>query len=534
MTPSSAPVPADGSGMGTGDRAEDKLAWLRQTHPHAALSALGRDSRPTAVPAELGFVANPPGGDGTGPQGLDAIESQDRVAVLRAYERARSSGSSAVAVRLVTGQRVQLHFADLRERHGVVVFAAVPDDGTLPADEHRHDDDAPRVSWARLDGNGGLVEVGPAHERVLGWSPADAVDLEPAAMIHPDDHGRMIDNWLLVLTSPGEAHRYRARHLRGDGSYAWVDITNLNRLEDPAHGDVFSEIVDVSDEMAAHERLREREQILRELTNALPVGVVVFDADRRTVHENGRLAAMVGTPGVEGLLAAVTPADADALAAALEHVADGIAPEPIEVRLAGDRVCRVTFRPLANRGGLACVDDVTEAVRLRHELEVRATFDSLTSCFSRSAILGALHHVAGTEPGTGVVFVDLDRFKPVNDELGHAAGDELLAAVGERLREAVRDIDLVGRLGGDEFLVVCPGVADRAGVEAIAGRIEDALAAPMELGEVHLVRPRASIGVAWAPAGTDAATLVATADASMYESKREARANGDGTELTCG
>ena len=121
------------------------------------------------------------------------------------------------------------------------------------------------------------------------------------------------------------------------------------------------------------------------------------------------------------------------------------------------------------------------------------------------------------------MFVDLDRFKPVNDELGHAAGDELLAEIGDRLRRAVRDVDLVGRLGGDEFLVVCPGVPDLDTVELISRRIADAVAAPLALAVDHLVRPRASIGVAWAAAGTDPIQLVARADAAMYDAKRAVR-----------
>ena len=108
------------------------------------------------------------------------------------------------------------------------------------------------------------------------------------------------------------------------------------------------------------------------------------------------------------------------------------------------------------------MSDVTDGAQLRRELEIRASVDQLTSCLNRAATLDLLATVLArdepTERGTAVAYIDLDRFKPVNDRFGHAAGDRLLVAVAERLRLAVRGCDSIGRLGGDEFLVICPGV----------------------------------------------------------------------------
>ena len=120
---------------------------------------------------------------------------------------------------------------------------------------------------------------------------------------------------------------------------------------------------------------------------------------------------------------------------------------------------------------------------------------------------------------TGVAFLDVDGFKSVNDSLGHAAGDELLVVVADRLRAAVRSRDIVGRLGGDEFLVVCPDVGDPAEAVELAQRVRDSLRGTVTVANAEL-ELRVSVGVAWS--GADDATaelLVARADAIMYESK---------------
>ena len=122
-----------------------------------------------------------------------------------------------------------------------------------------------------------------------------------------------------------------------------------------------------------------------------------------------------------------------------------------------------------------------------------------------------------------MIYVDLDRFKPVNDTLGHAAGDELLQRVAERLCEASRDSDLVGRLGGDEFLVVLHDVPGTEMAMRVSARIGESLREPFVLasGRVQL---SASVGVICAAAGSASADeLVRAADEAMYRSKDAGR-----------
>jgi diguanylate cyclase (GGDEF)-like protein len=123
-----------------------------------------------------------------------------------------------------------------------------------------------------------------------------------------------------------------------------------------------------------------------------------------------------------------------------------------------------------------------------------------------------------------VLFLDLDRFKQVNDTMGHPAGDALLIAVAERLRERLRDSDTLARLGGDEFVIVLEQVAERNQVASLAQELIARLSEPFELPGGQVARIGASIGIALFPAdGTAPDALIKHADSALYESKHGGR-----------
>jgi diguanylate cyclase (GGDEF)-like protein len=157
-------------------------------------------------------------------------------------------------------------------------------------------------------------------------------------------------------------------------------------------------------------------------------------------------------------------------------------------------------------------------------LREQASTDGLTKLANRTHFSDRLSLVlAGLGPAdeTAVLLIDLDDFKTINDTMGHAAGDTLLIAVAERLREAVRAEDVVSRLGGDEFAVLLPG-ADPAAAGRTAEAILRRLALPMEMQQ-HTIVTRASIGVAAAEPGDEPSTLLSQADIAMYEAKRRGK-----------
>ncbi|CAD5365909.1 Diguanylate cyclase (GGDEF)-like protein [Rubrivivax sp. A210] len=153
-----------------------------------------------------------------------------------------------------------------------------------------------------------------------------------------------------------------------------------------------------------------------------------------------------------------------------------------------------------------------------------AGHDSLTSLPNRSGFRERLDHALHRDdhaaPALAVLYLDLDGFKPINDRHGHDAGDELLRVVAQRMSRSVRQQDLVCRVGGDEFACIVAEPAGREQISQIAAKLFNAVAAPLQLGDVNLsVRP--SIGIAVCPGdGDNAATLLKRADLAMYRAKR--------------
>ena len=174
--------------------------------------------------------------------------------------------------------------------------------------------------------------------------------------------------------------------------------------------------------------------------------------------------------------------------------------------------------------------DVTVRKRLEEQLTEQAFHDSLTGLANRALFVDRVAHaLTRSRDGQpiGLLFLDLDDFKSVNDLRGHSIGDRLLVAVGERVRSAVRDMDSVARLGGDEFAVLIEDAADRSATVDVAQRILDALRAPVEVPAdqdghpAEAITVRASIGVAVSESGQSADQLMSNADIAMYLAKGE-------------
>ncbi len=321
------------------------------------------------------------------------------------------------------------------------------------------------------------------------------------------------------------------RYKHSNGQYIWVEVTNHNHLDDPEMACIVSEMVDISDEMAQLEALRDRERLLARLAEALPIGVCHLRLDRELVYANEPLVTLLGAvDSVEALISRIADADRRPFEIALDHALEG-RPSNLEVGVfhgLEERRCEMTFRTLTSDAGtvdgvIVCAADVTDRTRLRSELEHRASHDALSGCLNRAATVAALERVLRDSERVVVAYIDLDHFKATNDELGHAAGDELLRVAAARIRSATRVDDVVGRIGGDEFVVICRARNGSVDAESLVERLRTAIC-----GDVTFAKQRialeASVGAALSVAGElDAEAVLTRADAAMYAAKRHAR-----------
>ncbi|WP_010219402.1 putative bifunctional diguanylate cyclase/phosphodiesterase [Sphingomonas sp. PAMC 26621] len=196
---------------------------------------------------------------------------------------------------------------------------------------------------------------------------------------------------------------------------------------------------------------------------------------------------------------------------------------PFRLRLADDRLLDCTLRSLSSGGFVVSMDDVTTYVR-NAELAER---DALTGLANRKVLRERLDErlasAARSGQATAILYVDLDRFKAVNDSLGHPVGDGLLRKVAERFKSALREGDLVARIGGDEFAVIQADAPQPAAATALATRLVDLISRAYAV-EGHVLNIGASIGIAIAPHdGTGSDDLLKNADLALYRAKAEGR-----------
>lgn len=466
--------------------------------------------------------------------GLELAIVEDRIAIIEAWERVQHEPVVRVDVHLLAdpGRVSTIHLFDLRAEYGVHVLvletqdrAAVPRSIEVRAAMRRP------VAHAKRDASSVFIEVDEATTSLLGWSAADLIGHSTLDYVHPEDADRAIQNWMAVRAGEGSG-RVRVRYRHASGQHIWLEVTNDNRLDDPELRCVMSEMVDISDEMSLIEELRERESLLARLAEALPIGICHVRSDGQVAYSNEPLVALLGAvDSTDALVCGAIGIDRRQVETALDDAFRG-RPCCIEIgvsRRHGEMRCELTFRPMTAEGGMVdgiivCATDVTERSRLRAALEHRASHDALTGCLNRAAMMTAIERALLESQHVAVAYIDLEHFKAINDEVGHAAGDELLRVSAARLRGVTRVGDEIARVGGDEFVVLYRRNDEPIDALALGKRLTEAINGDVVFAK-HRIPLGASVGVATALGGElDAETVLNRADTAMYAAKRRSRA----------
>lgn len=394
---------------------------------------------------------------------------------------------------------------------------------------------------------GEYTYVSPACRELLGYEPEELLGRSAYDLFHPEDLASIAESHADILDAPDlSTVTYRIRHR--DGHHVWFETTSRT-VRDAGTGHVVeiqTSSRDVTRTVEARARLRKSEQQFRLAMAHAPIGMALVGLDGTFLEVNDQLGRVVGRTPED--LRALTfhdithPDDLDADLAYVQQLLDGeierYTMEKRYLRADGAVIWVLLSGSLVrDEDGapdhfIAQIQDITEGVQQREALQAAnaaleqlANEDPLTGLPSRRAVLERLQTelVRDDRQGRGVAILlaDVDRFKQVNDRHGHAEGDRVLRDVARAASAAIRQIDTVGRYGGEELLMVLPETGEDAAV-VVADRVRTRTRAEVASpdGPVTI-----SIGVATRRPGDSMEQLLARADRALYRAKGAGRDN---------
>ncbi|MBK8075033.1 MAG: diguanylate cyclase [Kineosporiaceae bacterium] len=384
----------------------------------------------------------------------------------------------------------------------------------------------PTVLWV----NRALVDLlGSTSSLLVGRA------LDQLAGVGADPMSESAWNVVAAELITGRGGQREAGVQRPDGSDVRVQLDASNLSETPGSLDgwliAIHPLTDAQADQAA--ALREADHRFRALAESAPVGILVSEAGLRLGYVNEWFCDLTARARHQLLgtewLDAVVAEDLPVVYAAVEQVLTGT-PQELNLRVAGagdtPRWVHLSLAPTTTSaraaGFIGTAEDVTDRRAWEEKITYQARHDPLTGLVNRRRLIELLHETLESRRSFdrhfAVVFLDLDGFKQINDSHGHEAGDRVLVEVARRMRGVARDYDIVGRISGDEFVLVLRNVPGPMDAEAAARRQLEALEAPIRIGSSE-VRLSASIGVVL-PSGEDTPeTLLKAADALMYQAK---------------
>ena len=379
-----------------------------------------------------------------------------------------------------------------------------------------------------------LKYLNPAGTDLFGYDPEQWLDRCLLDMVHPDDVAVIISSTGTVQgKSAGTPVEVRIR--TASGQWRWVEIIGGDALSTPGVHGIVVAVRDLTQrrmwEVASSDTVR-FQQVVQHASSI----TLLLDRQARVSSVNAAFTRLLGHDPSLVVGRPLSSFCADGAEVELEHsIGQALAgagtvtcevPMSMADRAAPPRPIRFELVNLLDdpvvAGVVVSAYDVSDLHSARRTLEHLARHDALTGLANRSVLIEQLEQVIALSQSAAVVFIDLDRFKPVNDLFGHESGDELLRIVAQRLRQVVRPGDLVARVGGDEFVILSLGVGNRQAGKLLCDRIDATLAMPYLLAE-GTVKVTASVGLAMVDEDSTVTGLLADADLAMYETKAARR-----------
>jgi len=374
-----------------------------------------------------------------------------------------------------------------------------------------------------------------AYAECIGWEPADLVGRPILQVLAPAGFGPSQEQHLRDAMA-GRVVQYREWRSTPDGRRFMNVLYSPHRRDEAVAGVIIS-VHDITDLHDAQAQLRRAARVFSDSGEA----VFMTSPDGTITDVNPAFTKIAGFTAEqccgEPISIIASPRQPrEYLLGVLENVAEsGRWRGEVWCRRSNGEVfaCLMTVSPVEDEAGttagyVGVFSDITPIKENEQRLEILANHDPLTGLANRAQLTRYLNsrisRAAEQRDSFTVMFIDLDRFKIVNDTLGHSAGDRLLCEVTGRLQEALRASDLLARIGGDEFVAVVSGITARGNVSVVADKILDVLTAPFCI-RGQRVQVSGSIGICFFPEdGRDAETLLRNADTAMYEAKDAGRA----------
>lgn len=396
------------------------------------------------------------------------------------------------------------------------------------------------------DASGRYCQTNAAFQRMLGYTGDELATRTFRDVTHHEDVTPDTCRYDDMLAGNVTSYVLEKRYVRKDGEFVWVriSVSNLHRSDgqclvagDESRGFGIAVVEDITESKRAEHALAASEQRYRGVVEASLDGILMTDLHGTITFANRQMAELLALSSPDDLVGRQTldflarDDRASALAEMRKIVTRGSA---ANVRFALTRAngtafpCEMSASVVSGADGqpaavTAVIRDMTEQQAYEEQLRRQALHDALTDLPNRTLFNDRLHQALlsarRSENPCTLLLADLDRFKDVNDTLGHGVGDELLQQVGLRLRAVLREADTVARLGGDEFAILLPGT-DEAGAVRVVDTLLDTFGEPFMV-DGQTFYQGLSIGIALFPEhGEDVATLLRRADVAMYAAKR--------------